>query len=409
MKRLLLLTDAPAAPLYAPRMRYLLSNLARRGWQCTVVSEKMPDTDFAFADCRHLQFPYYSDKQGLGNKIRWMADKICNRKERLYYRFITQHVDRADADCILCSAFHTFPLPTAARLARHWQLPLIADLRDLAEQWGETPYMQHPIRTPLPALNSYLTDRYTRLSIRQRNAALRTADELVTISPWHQKVLQQIHPSVHLIYNGYDEQTFRPNDIRTDTFNITYTGKIYDFRLRDPQLLFRALGELKQGGRLPDKVQVHFYCEQDIRPRLNELAEQYDILQLVHLHDFVRNDEIIDILWQSSVCVILTNSPEEQGTHGIMTTKFFEALGVEKPVLCVRSDEECLAEVIRTTHAGIAATTADEVKAFILDKYAEWQANGFTRQAVLPEQRLLFTRDHQAQQFEELLQLHIHD
>ena len=81
----------------------------------------------------------------------------------------------------------------------------------------------------------------------------------------------------------------------------------------------------------------------------------------------------------------------------------FEALGVEKPVLCVRSDEECLAQVIRETNAGIAATTAEEVKAFILDKYSEWQQNGFTRQAVNQAQKQLFTRQYQAGQFEALL------
>ena len=84
-----------------------------------------------------------------------------------------------------------------------------------------------------------------------------------------------------------------------------------------------------------------------------------------------------------------------------MTTKFYEALGIEKPVLCVRSDEECLAEVIRMTNAGVAATTAEEVKAFILDKYSEWQAKGYTRQAVKGKQD--FSRQQQVQQFEQLI------
>ena len=92
-----------------------------------------------------------------------------------------------------------------------------------------------------------------------------------------------------------------------------------------------------------------------------------------------------------------------QGPHGIMTTKFFEALGVEKPVLCVPSDEECLAQVIQQTNAGLAATNIEEVKRFILDAYAAWKKNGFTRQAVEPTQKRLFSRQYQAQQFEHLL------
>ena len=401
MKRILLLTDAPSEPLYSPRVRYLISNLSKRGWQFIVVSERKPHTDFTFADCKHIQFPYYSDDSSWHNKYLWFADKLFNHKERLLYRFIKKQVQQSEVDIIFCSSFNTFPLPTAARLAKEWGLPFVVDLRDIAEQWGETSYAQHPIRTPFPPLNRFLTRLYTRQTVRQRNNAIKQADELITVSPWHQQVLQRLHPSVHLIYNGFDEQAFRPNDVPTDTFNITYTGKIYDFRLRDPHLLFQALGELLQDGHLPDKLHVHFYCETDIQPKLYALAKQYDILKYVHLHNFVTNKEVIDILWHSSVSVLLTNSVSNQGAHGIMTTKFFEVLGVEKPVLCVRSDEECLAQVIRQTNAGLAATNVEEVKAFILNKYHEWKQNGFTRQAVHGKEQ--FSRQFQAQQFEKIL------
>ena len=92
-----------------------------------------------------------------------------------------------------------------------------------------------------------------------------------------------------------------------------------------------------------------------------------------------------------------------------MGTKFFEALGVEKPVLCVRSDEECLAQVIQETNAGLAGTNAEEVADFILDKYAEWKKNGFTHQAVNQEVKKQFTRQYQAKQFEQILLKLIHE
>lgn len=84
-----------------------------------------------------------------------------------------------------------------------------------------------------------------------------------------------------------------------------------------------------------------------------------------------------------------------------MGTKFYEALGVEKPVLCVRSDEECLAQVIEETHAGLAGTNVQEVADFVLNQHHEWQRNGYTRQVVQNKQ--LFTRQYQSQQIEALL------
>ena len=83
-----------------------------------------------------------------------------------------------------------------------------------------------------------------------------------------------------------------------------------------------------------------------------------------------------------------------------MTTKFFEALGVEKPILCVRSDEECLAQVIQETKSGLAATNVEEVKNFILHYYNQWQKQGYTHIEIKGKEQ--FTRQNQALQFEKI-------
>ena len=138
-------------------------------------------------------------------------------------------------------------------------------------------------------------------------------------------------------------------------------------------------------------------------------AKEAGVQDALHVHGYISNAEVLEELHRSAISLLLTNKASANGAHGIMTTKFFEVLGVEKPVLCVRSDEECLAQVIRETNSGIAATSAEEVIAFILDKYKEWQQNGFTRQAVSAKQKQLFTRQYQAGQFEILLATMIHD
>jgi hypothetical protein len=98
--------------------------------------------------------------------------------------------------------------------------------------------------------------------------------------------------------------------------------------------------------------------------------------------------------------LVLTTPIKQYGTHGMMGTKFYEILGVEKPCLCLNSDEECLAEAIKNTHAGLAATHVEDVKAFILEKYQEWKAKGYTHQLVINKEQ--FTRQHEAEQFEQV-------
>ena len=127
---------------------------------------------------------------------------------------------------------------------------------------------------------------------------------------------------------------------------------------------------------------------------------EYKVSQYNHFFDFIPNKEIPILLNQSSINLILPTKSSDNGPHGIMTTKFFEAIGVEKPILCVRSDEECLAQTIKETNAGLAATNVEEVKEFILYHYNEWQQKGYTHIEIHNKEQ--FTRQNQALQFENI-------
>ena len=94
---------------------------------------------------------------------------------------------------------------------------------------------------------------------------------------------------------------------------------------------------------------------------------------------------------------MLTN----EKTHGMLTTKFYEALGCGKPVLCVPSDKGALAELISYTHAGVATDDDEAIRSFISDRYREWQDNGFTAQPVLHREQ--FSRETQCNQLETII------
>jgi hypothetical protein len=85
-----------------------------------------------------------------------------------------------------------------------------------------------------------------------------------------------------------------------------------------------------------------------------------------------------------------------------MTTKFYEYLGVEKPVLCVMSDEGELEKVIRETNAGIAAQNLQEIKDFIVEQYNLWKQQGYTQMPVNQKIKKQFSRTEQAKQFVEI-------
>lgn len=387
-KQILILCEAIAPPAFTPRVLTLAQYLQHQGWQCTILTEECEQQAFNTDICPIYQMPAYHNL---------LADKLFYAKDQALYRYAVAHLDMSRFDLIFCSTYYYFPLLAAKQLAQRYHLPLVVDLRDIAEQWGNQPYFTRRL-TPCKVLDYCIGKLYERKQLRLRNRILRFANAVTSVSPWHQQLLAQYNPHTHLIYNGYDEQHFVAKDVKTPFFQIAYLGKLYSTSLRDPRLLFAALQSLLTQGLIdPQLLRVRFHIDPDGQAQLHQLLQSYNLNQVIDIQGYIPRSEILDVMHQSSVLLVLTTQSTPQGTHGIMGTKFFENIGVEKPVLCVRSDEECLAQVIAQTNAGLAATTVEEVEHFLLNKYNEWLRNGYTRQAVTNKH--LFSRQHQAEQF----------
>ena len=149
-------------------------------------------------------------------------------------------------------------------------------------------------------------------------------------------------------------------------------------------------------------VTLQWYVDKESRRDVESLAQKYGLIKYMETHDIISSDKMPEVLNHSSIVLVLSNKATEDGPHGIMTTKFYEALGCEKPILCVRSDEDCLAETIGKTNAGLAATNVEEVKSFILNIYQMWKDKKFTHQEINRTEKEKFTRQVQAEQFGQL-------
>lgn len=405
MKRILILCDAFGAPSYTPRIRFLCDYLAENGWDVTLCTEKF--APLTFDHSYHIdEIPFYHYHGFLG-KIEWAIKStfslLGDYKNKYFSKIIRKYYKDKTFDLILCSTFHTFPLRAAYELAKEKNTPWVADLRDIAEQAPGNQYHAHqsPLLSPI-------ANWFKVCNIKRRNKLIQKAQWLSTVSPWHVEFLKAYNPATHLIYNGFDATRFYPEAVKQDKFILSYTGKLYEQSMQNPELFFAALRDLSITGQLnPDTCVVQWYTANTSQEQVKSWAKAYQVESFMHYFDYVSLEQVNTILNQSSIILVFSNTTQPEGPHGIMTTKFFEALGTEKPVLCVRSDESCLAAAIKNTNAGISATTIEEVKHFILEKYAEWLKNGHTHQPVIQETRNTFSRQEQAKQFEALFTLTI--
>ena len=362
-RRVLILSDPFTPPAYTPRLRFLCEYLAQAGWEIDLYTEQYESIPFAHTYPIH-EVKVYRTRSLAEWILKSIWSLLTDWRNRYFSRKVRKAIEGKNYDLVLCCTFSTFPLRAAWDIANERNIPLHVDLRDLDEQVPGAQYQHHRQWWVRP-----FREWYRAANIRRRNSILRRATSISSVSPWHTEYISSIlHRTPSTIYNGFDAKQFYWSEIKSDTFLISYIGKLYDF--------------------------------QDIRP-IEDAVQELNLpdLRLQIIQGGIPTDEVGDLIRQSSIMIVLTNKEAK----GMMTTKFYEALGCEKPVLCYPDDEGVLSAAIKATNAGIATDDKEVVKAFILDKYAEWKANGFSRQAVNQAEQKRFSRQYQTRQMEQVL------
>ncbi|MBS0327045.1 MAG: glycosyltransferase, partial [Proteobacteria bacterium] len=179
------------------------------------------------------------------------------------------------------AVWSTYPIATAHvighALARRSGLPWIADFRDPMAQEG------------------YPADPATWRSFREiEEATIGAAQVSVFTTPGAARMYRERYPSraaaIHVIENGYDEESFAGLDAETlahDPLNpgavtLLHSGIVYPSE-RDPTQLFEAVAALVGSGRLSrDAVRFRFRAAGH-DAMLAELAQRHAITDVVEL------------------------------------------------------------------------------------------------------------------------------
>lgn len=394
-RKILIVTDS-FPPNFAPRMGLLSYHLDKMGWDVTIISEDNSEIHYNLPNLpkKVYRYNYQANASKTEYYLKSALNLIYDHKTNSFLNKFYKEIKNEYFDIVLCSTFNEFPLNLAYKISKKLNIPLLCDIRDLAEQFGSKIYDTNGQTHNY--IGRYFTNLLRKRRIQRRNYVLKKANAITTISPWHLDFIKRYNKNVYLIYNGFSEKDFIAKEVKSNSFNIVYTGRLLDLNTRNPELLFNAIEELKL-----EKLRIVWYVDKTSKEIISKELENYPITKSIsEINNLVSVSAIPNLLNESSIILVLTNKSTEDGPKGIMTTKFFEAIGVEKPVLCVRSDEGCLSQVIKETNAGLAATNVEEVKSFITKKYKEWENNGFTRQEIVSREK--FSRENQAKQFVEI-------
>lgn len=406
MNKVLIICDR-FPPAFAPRMGYLVKYLPELGWDPSIITEDVSESGnfLSLAEGGSVLKVFLDNSKEPKNKIEKIWRLINQYK---FYRnnkkpFIDAALRNFAADqvsvILVSTSWNLFILEAGLELALKWNKPLVADLRDIHEQRPKGLVLESGYKGYLINKNNNF---FLGKVLKLRNKALEKVSAITTVSPWHLEELSRYNQNVNLIFNGYDPEIHYPDPNKNQSqFKITYTGTINSLELRNPTFLFKAVEVLAREKIItPDLFRIQFYIPERDELLLRKMPDFNSIIGYIDFYRFVEHSRVPLILNDSCIVLLLTNLTNEDGPKGVnSTTRFYEYLGVERPILCVRSDESLMENSIKEAKAGISARTVDEAYNFILEKWDEWKSNGYTTVIINQKYKQQFSRKLQAKQF----------
>jgi hypothetical protein len=410
MRKVLIITEA-FPPAFNPRMGYLVKYLPEFNWNADIITHNsVRDNNFKYLVGNNkiirvnLRHDHNETPLGFKQKL-W---RLLNLKRHFisnkipFIEGIESNFGKEDFSVILVSvSYDLFVLEAGWIISKKWNIPLLADIRDMPEQ---KPFIESNNQGIRALLISYITRSFENKIIQLRNKILKNVQAVTTVSPFHVGELSNYNSKVKLIYNGYDPDLFNLLQVEmTNTFYIVYTGLIFKASEQDPSILFQAVNHLDRDRIInSERLRIQFFTPVNFRSTVLNNKYFPFVENYVDFFEYVDYQQIPELLKRTSIALVLSNLSGKSGPKGVLTTKLFDYLGAERPVLCVRSDESILEETIRNANIGISARTVNEAYNFILEKWHEWEEKGYTTANVNHEFRKQFSRKAQAKQFVDL-------
>jgi len=289
---------------------------------------------------RHFIFPDYAHPAGL-------VEKMLDASK--------QSISENKINAVWATSPPLGCLTIASKIAKKLDVPWIADFRDIQEQ-----DLASGFRLKL---------LHYRMFIRRRHI-IRSASAIVTVSEHHARALKKKSgKKINIIPNGFDPEMFKGQPLfRFKKFSIIYMGRILSEWLQNPRPLFDALDLLIYNGNFNEKdIEVLFYGTE--AALLEKLLQHHKCRNVVKAVSRVPYKEVPSILQKSCILLVLTN----KGRMGILTTKVFEYIGAQRPILCVPGDGGELDALIRDSQSGVSCSTADTVATVLKHWYEEWK------------------------------------
>jgi len=276
-------------------------------------------------------------------------------------RYLKEYLKAHPVDAVISTGPpHSMHL-IAMELKEALGIPWIADFRD---PWTEIDYYS----------KLRLTRRADRKHHRLEREVLTKADKVVTVSPnWAERLVKLGAPSAEVVYNGYDENDIvRSSEAPvSDKFTLTYLGVL--FKVRNPECLWKALGELvAEDASFASQLQVKLIGQVD--KEVMQTIAKHGLQDHVMPSAYIPHDQVAVALRRSTVLLLPLMPDTEADTLGLIPAKLFEYMASGRPILCIGPVTGDTAKILNETQAGVTVGFEDKnkMKAVVKELYQKF-------------------------------------
>jgi glycosyltransferase involved in cell wall biosynthesis len=252
----------------------------------------------------------------------------------------------------------------AMKLSKKHGIPYLADFQD---PWTQVDYYE------LFPITSWADKKHKRLE----QVVFRQASKITIASPSWKTDLEQIGAeNVDVLYWGYDEEDFSDLDaIENPYFSITHIGLLgFD---RNPEILFKVLGDLKEGnGEFSKDLKIILAGQIDYS--VKKTISEYNLAPNVEYHGIIDAISALRLAKGSSLLLLLLN--KAKNAKGRLPGKLYEYMRLRRPVLTLGLKNSDAEQIIRETASGASFEYDDtgKIRDYIMESYKKFKKNNLS-------------------------------
>lgn len=229
----------------------------------------------------------------------------------------------------------------------------------------------------------------------------KNADLVVTISESIKNFFpNELKENIHIIKNGYVKNKVDFNKIGSneDTFILLYLGTIYDIQLNDKHFFEAVRLFIDKNNVLPHQFLIKFIGANGTA-KLKNTIHQYKLEPYVISTPRIPIEEAYNELYKASMFLHLRYGNIKE----IISSKQYEYLAFQKPILLPISDDGDIAESIRNYKAGFICTNVEEIEEVITHQFEKHFSKDYTKILRTPEELYDLSRESQQKKLEDLI------